>query len=255
MAIDHILSRREFFEKLFSATVLAAAAPAVVLGKSIPSLSIRNNELLGQYALKISQYAALQQTYKSLRIKITGMPTSFGKILVTRVENNVFYAVSEKCTHEGTAVGDLNATTRIFTCPSHFSEFNPDGTVVQGPAARALTKYTTTYDGNDTVLIEIPGLTSAVPSDLHGISFLLHGTPIQGSSMATVSYGIESSANVLLAIYSSNGTEVRRLVDGFEDAGSYRLPYDISGLPNGIYFYRLECSTGQVRTEKFMIVR
>lgn len=255
MSLDHLLTRREFFEKLFTATVVASAAPSIVLGRAMPALSIRNNELVGTYKLSLSAYPALQQTYKSVRIKIAGMPASFGKILVTRVENNVFYAVSEQCTHEGYTINDLSASTHTYNCALHGSRFTPDGSVSNGPAARPLTKFTTSYDGADTVSIEIPGLTSAVPNELHAVSFLVHETPRPGDNVATVSFGVESGADVLLVIYAADGHEVMRLADGYRDAGTYRIPYDISSLPSGMYFYRLETSTGQIRTEKFIIAR
>lgn len=254
MGIDNLLSRREFFERLFSATVFAAAAPSIVLGECIPKISLKRNELVGTYVLKLADYPALAQTYKSVRIKVNGMPTSFGKILVTRLDNDVFSAVNERCPHEGAAVRDLSTSTHLYVCPLHTSRFEADGTYVDGPAGRDLTKYDTQYNGSDAISIEIPGLVAAVPSELHAISFLVHNAPVSGT-VATASFGIVSAADVLLLIYDANGREVMRLTDGFREAGSYRVPYDLGALPSGVYFYRLETSTGEIRTEKFMVAR
>jgi cytochrome b6-f complex iron-sulfur subunit len=45
------------------------------------------------------------------------------------------YAVSIVCTHLGCVV---KADARGFHCPCHGSEFGPDGSVVKGPAPKAL---------------------------------------------------------------------------------------------------------------------
>ena len=50
-------------------------------------------------------------------------------------------------------------------CPAHGSQFDPDGSLVSGPAGSPLTAYNTTFDGNKIVSIEIPGLGFLVGAD------------------------------------------------------------------------------------------
>jgi len=52
-----------------------------------------------------------------------------------------FTAVQVACTHEGTSINYVAAQNQ-FVCPLHGSTFSTSGTVVQGPAATALKKYT-----------------------------------------------------------------------------------------------------------------
>ena len=68
-------------------------------------------------------------------------------IIVGRVSQTSFVAVSSACTHEGTTV-QFQSTNNRFYCNSHGSTFSLDGGVTGGPASRALTKYNTTLNGN-----------------------------------------------------------------------------------------------------------
>ena len=58
-------------------------------------------------------------------------------------------ALSAKCTHSGCTVAWQED---LFACPCHASKFNPDGSVVDGPASAPLAKYTAKIEG-DTVLV------------------------------------------------------------------------------------------------------
>lgn len=58
-------------------------------------------------------------------------------------------ALSSKCTHSGCEVAWQED---LFACPCHGSKFNPDGTVVDGPATKALTPFSAKIE-NDTVLV------------------------------------------------------------------------------------------------------
>ncbi len=55
-------------------------------------------------------------------------------VLLLRTDDG-FSAVSLVCTHLGCT---LEVHSQGFTCPCHGSRFDPEGTVVQGPAGRSL---------------------------------------------------------------------------------------------------------------------
>jgi cytochrome b6-f complex iron-sulfur subunit len=76
--------------------------------------------------------------------------TNNGVILVRIASGNMatsFTAVQVKCTHEGAAI-NYNSNQAIFICPLHGSEFSQNGSVILGPAASSLKKYTVTVNGN-----------------------------------------------------------------------------------------------------------
>ncbi|MCH8306187.1 MAG: T9SS type A sorting domain-containing protein, partial [Candidatus Marinimicrobia bacterium] len=53
-------------------------------------------------------------------------------------------------------------------------------------------------------------------------------------------------------IYNLLGEEVAQLVDGFQQAGEYRLSWNASNVSSGIYFYRL--SAGNYTETKKMVL-
>jgi len=67
-----------------------------------------------------------------------------GSVIVVRTATgNVegsFIALSLICTHQGCTVG-FDSVATGFKCPCHGSEYNINGSVTQGPAPAALTKY------------------------------------------------------------------------------------------------------------------
>jgi nitrite reductase/ring-hydroxylating ferredoxin subunit len=65
------------------------------------------------------------------------------QIAAKRTGASTFAAFSRSCTHQGTQI-DLFQTG--FFCSNHLSQFDNDGHVTVGPAARDLDKLVTTYD-------------------------------------------------------------------------------------------------------------
>lgn len=107
----------------------------------------------GKLALPIAQFPSLANPGGSLIGRPAG---SANAIAVVRVDAGNFAALSAVCTHLGCTVAyaDASAMTSCggipgggFWCSCHCSKFALDGTVLVGPASRALPKYATTFDG------------------------------------------------------------------------------------------------------------
>lgn len=58
--------------------------------------------------------------------------------------------------------------------------------------------------------------------------------------VTTIQYQIPVTERVTLKIYDVLGVEVETLVNEEKSAGSYKIEFDASQLPSGIYFYRIE---------------
>jgi cytochrome b6-f complex iron-sulfur subunit len=69
------------------------------------------------------------------------------RIIIARVSTTSVIAVSSECTHQGTTV-QFQLNNNRFYCQSHGSTFALNGSVTNGPASKALTKYNTTLNGN-----------------------------------------------------------------------------------------------------------
>lgn len=67
-------------------------------------------------------------------------------VVCLSASTNSYTALSQACTHQGTTVVYQPANGNLF-CSNHGSRFSITGAVVNGPAARALRKYSTELTG------------------------------------------------------------------------------------------------------------
>lgn len=56
----------------------------------------------------------------------------------------------------------------------------------------------------------------------------------------TISFTLKEGTNVKLTVYDRLGREVKTLLDENKPAGTYTIDFNASGLPSGIYFYRIK---------------
>lgn len=254
---DSILdsSRREFMRTAFAATVLSVAGGVpTLLGEVFPDdFKERGGKLTGIFTMKFSEFPVLRSVGGSVRLQVPGAPLSLGQIIITRYGQNSFSALSEMCTHEGCPVG--NFVGNRFSCACHGSVFDAQGKVLQGPAQHPLPSFTTTYkQGDDFVLVEVPGLATSVKGDNQTNFSLSQNYPNPASGQTTIEYGVAKESMVSIAIFSLLGKEVAEIVRREHEAGQYRVVADISGLNKGVYFYRMDTSGGFSQTRKLTVV-
>lgn len=56
----------------------------------------------------------------------------------------------------------------------------------------------------------------------------------------TITYTLKENTSVKLTVYDRLGREVKTLVDENKSAGTHTIEFNASGLPSGIYFYRIK---------------
>lgn len=96
---------------------------------------------------------------------------------------------------------------------------------------------------SDTFLFNTPATIVSVDDrgDYLPQKFALHQNypnPFNASTM--IAYDVPDASYVLLKVYNLLGHEVATLVDEFQPAGRYRVTFEASRLPSGVYFYRLQ---------------
>ena len=67
-----------------------------------------------------------------------------------------------------------------------------------------------------------------------------------------IRYDLPENAHVILKVFNLLGQEVQTLVNEEKDAGSYKVQFDGSRLPSGVYFYKI--TAGKYTEQKKMIM-
>lgn len=68
----------------------------------------------------------------------------------------------------------------------------------------------------------------------------------------SIQYSVPKSGHVTLKVFNTAGREVATLVDGFRNANSYKVEFNASNLPSGVYFYTLTSGTSRI-TQKMVL--
>jgi hypothetical protein len=69
-----------------------------------------------------------------------------------------------------------------------------------------------------------------------------------------ITYQIPELSFVTLKIYDALGNEIIKLVNGEKPVGSYKIEFDATTLPSGIYFYRLQAGNF-VENKKMILLK
>jgi cytochrome b6-f complex iron-sulfur subunit len=110
-------------------------------GSTLPSLRTINATVVGGViSITIDASSPLASTGTAALVA-----TSSGNFLVSRA-GDAFTALTAVCTHEGCVVSNFQSGT--FECPCHGSQYSTSGTVLRGPATRALAQFRTGFANN-----------------------------------------------------------------------------------------------------------
>jgi hypothetical protein len=90
--------------------------------------------------------------------------------------------------------------------------------------------------------------------------FLFQNAPNPFNPETSIRYSVSTPGRAAIRIYSVSGALVRTLVDRFHATGAYTVRWDGrdgSGrnLASGVYFYRLEISSGVVDSKKLLMLK
>jgi len=70
----------------------------------------------------------------------------------------------------------------------------------------------------------------------------------------TIAYSVGSRQSVVLKVYDPLGREVATLVNETKESGIYDITWNTSGVPSGVYFYRMSAG-GFVQTRRMVLLR
>ncbi|RPI05350.1 MAG: Rieske (2Fe-2S) protein [Ignavibacteriae bacterium] len=130
------MDRKEFLTTIgvgavaaFCSSCLAACKPLDPMVNSPTNVDLTLN-------LSDPAYSALNSNGGSIYVD---------NIIVARISDGSYVALSSICTHQGSTVS-YNEKTNRFVCPTHGSIFATNGAVINGPASNPLLSYKTTIN-------------------------------------------------------------------------------------------------------------
>jgi hypothetical protein len=102
---------------------------------------------------------------------------------------------------------------------------------------------------NPGILVEkISGITD-------NLSFKLdQNYPNPFNPSTSINYQLPVPGDVLIRVYNNAGQEVQILVNGPQEAGTYRVQFDGRNLASGIYFYQIKAGTF-IQTKKMLLIK
>lgn len=71
----------------------------------------------------------------------------------------------------------------------------------------------------------------------------------------TIEFGLKRSGHVNVSVFNALGQRVATLADGVEQAGTYRVEWDATGVPSGVYLYQMEVDGEVVQARKMVLMR
>jgi hypothetical protein len=115
---------------------------------------------------------------------------------------------------------------------------------------------TALYDISDTFFkTDIPGSVSGIcMSGIPGAYTLHQNFPNPFNPATIIRFDLPEPGNTSLIIYNILGQKVKELLNEFKDAGYYKVEFNASELPSGIYIYQI-CSGNYTQTRKLMLLK
>ncbi len=115
------------------------------------------------------------------------------------------------------------------------------------------TSYESWYGTNGNLVPKISAPSeSKMASEIKEYSVICYPNPFNPSTR--INYQLPKDGMVSLKIYNELGQEVKTLVDGFKNTGTYNIEFNASNLSSGIYFYKLQAGDF-VSIKKMLLIK
>jgi hypothetical protein len=78
--------------------------------------------------------------------------------------------------------------------------------------------------------------------------------PNPAGSGTNITYSLARPSQTSLTIYDYSGRQIATITEGWQDAGMYTVAWNVSGLPKGIYFIRMQINSIQLM-KKLLVIK
>ena len=161
-----VLSRRRFVKILTFGTATSLVAGKLWQREVLAYCDPLPGDLTATFKVRLSDYPALLQDFGSVRLGINPVrPDSepfpdgnFWPLIINRDDAGNYYVLDSECRHASCVVPTYDPYEEpegAMRCPCHGSLYNIAGDVIGGPAQNSLHAYPFTFDGNDTLTIQV----------------------------------------------------------------------------------------------------
>ncbi len=105
--------------------------------------------------------------------------------------------------------------------------------------------------GQGIIIIGVQQISNNLPDEFK----LEQNYPNPFNPKSNIKYQIAKSSLVTLKVFDILGREVSELVNQKQEAGSYNITFDASGLASGIYFYSLYADGAKIDSKKMVLIK
>ena len=113
----------------------------------------------------------------------------------------------------------------------------------------------TVHGFSGTLIVDKPIITGvATPQAVPEEYTLFQNYPNPFNPSTIINYALPEKGNVELIVYDVLGNEIVTLVNEEKSAGTYDVEFNATGLPSGIYFYKLQAGNF-VETKKMILIK
>jgi hypothetical protein len=115
--------------------------------------------------------------------------------------------------------------------------------------------YTIVFTDGDAYGVTISSITKVEDESTRPFEFSLEQNfPNPFNPVTKIKYSIPQESFVTIALYDLLGKEIRKLVNENKSPGNYEIEVDASGLPSGVYFYKMQAGNF-IETRKMVLVK
>jgi hypothetical protein len=97
---------------------------------------------------------------------------------------------------------------------------------------------------------DVNSIEKNIPDNIH----LYQNYPNPFNPTTSIEYQVSRSENVTLKVYDILGSEKKTLVNKIHSPGVYKIKFDASEFPSGVYFYRLQAGEF-IQTRKMLLLK
>jgi len=106
-------------------------------------------------------------------------------------------------------------------------------------------------DGGGTNPIGITQLSAEIPTEFR----LFQNYPNPFNPSSTIKYQVANTGVIKLTVFDALGREITKLVDEYQNSGTYSVNFEGTNLTSGVYFYILEADGVRIDSKKMVLVK